>query len=738
MTLRLDISIGPVQGFVAQSRRTRDLWGSSYLLSFLAGHAMRGAEEAGGRIVRPVVEEDALYRWIKGDRTGGAEALKIGSLPNRFAVDVDVDAQAVADAAVAALRNAWVRVCDAVWKEFIADAREPGSDTRAIWDRQINAFWEVVWTAGAAEDGLLARRKHWRSQAPSLEPGEKCTVMHDLQELSGYSRSTSDAGPEGRDRFWESVRERTGALDLKDNERLCAIALIKRLFPKVAEEALGWKVDRSRWPSTVHMAARPWLRRVESLAPDQARDYAEHVKQSARKDILSERLPPSLGRGPSATGDFPRLDANWFHCAAVEDEGRGRCPLKPGEEQARPDLAKRLKRIQDTKDQAGRRLGPPSSFYALLLADGDRLGRLVSETGGEWVGRALETFTSAVPKIVSEHGGETIYAGGDDVLAMLPVPQALQCAAQLAESYRSAFGRKAGATLSASVVFVHIRYPLGSAIRDAHRLLDNVAKDQNGRNSLAAAVLKPGGLNAQWATTWYRPYPDDSTGSSVDLIQKLADGLGTASSASDMSSALLYRIRELLVRLGGWGAWHPGSWGTMPEGIDLLAFLRAEIGHSLMVGGDESAVATVSLVQSEGQGVDGNKPVEARAAGMAGLVQSEGQGVDGNKSVEARAAGMAGLVQSEGQGVAGDKPVEAGAAGMAGFVQSEGQGVAGNEPVEARAAGMASLVHCLLRRAPTLGDGQGGETAGCAAKVGVDALLLARFLAEGGYGEHEA
>ena len=38
--MRLDISIGPVQGFVSQSRRTRDLWGSSYLLAFLSAHAM--------------------------------------------------------------------------------------------------------------------------------------------------------------------------------------------------------------------------------------------------------------------------------------------------------------------------------------------------------------------------------------------------------------------------------------------------------------------------------------------------------------------------------------------------------------------------------------------------------------------------------------------------------------------------------------------------------------------------
>ncbi len=74
----LDISIGPVQGFVAQSRRTRDLWGSSYLLSFLSAHAMRGARKAGGRIVRPVVDDDPLYLWVRGCRVG--EAPRIGSL----------------------------------------------------------------------------------------------------------------------------------------------------------------------------------------------------------------------------------------------------------------------------------------------------------------------------------------------------------------------------------------------------------------------------------------------------------------------------------------------------------------------------------------------------------------------------------------------------------------------------------------------------------------------------------
>jgi hypothetical protein len=32
--------IGPVQGFIAQARRTRDLWAGSFLLSWLAAQAM--------------------------------------------------------------------------------------------------------------------------------------------------------------------------------------------------------------------------------------------------------------------------------------------------------------------------------------------------------------------------------------------------------------------------------------------------------------------------------------------------------------------------------------------------------------------------------------------------------------------------------------------------------------------------------------------------------------------------
>ena len=578
MITRLDISIGPVQGFVSQSRRTRDLWGSSYLLSFLSAHSMHGAERAGGQIVRPLVANDALYKWVQGSRSG--EAPQIGSLPNHFVVEVDGDARSVAVRATEAFATAWRQVYKSVWRKFVKPIESAGLGTRAIWDRQVDGFWEMAWTAGPAGDkaeprDLLARRKHWRSHEPTEEPGDKCTIMHDLQELSGYVRARDRRS---QDQFWCDLGTQLGALDLRNNERLCAVAFVKRMFPKVAEDTLGWDVDRSRWSSTIYVAAVPWIDRVATAALEKAKCYAKIVDKHARKDVFAEQ--PLIRK---EIGSFARLDANWFHAESVKDEDR--CPLPDGGTgvgEVREEFARMLKTIAKTKDESGRQTGVPSLYYALLLADGDRLGHLVSKRGSESVGRALADFTGAVEKIVGDHYGVTIYAGGDDVMAMLPLPNALQCAHQLARRYRNAFlddqKTEMEATLSAGVVLAHIRYPLSGVIREAHRLLDDVAKDGNGRDSMAVGVLKRGGLHCQWTTTWKRRGEVERVPAQA-LLDDLVGNLKAAALDPGVSSGLIYRVRETLTMLCGWDRWEPGKWGV-PDDLDVRAFLQAEIARS--------------------------------------------------------------------------------------------------------------------------------------------------------------
>ncbi len=583
MTNRIDISIGPVQGFVVQSRRIRDLWGSSYLLAFLSAHAMRGAQQAGGEITQPLVDNDPLFRWVSGTRAGRPP--RIGSVPNHFVVETCGDARTVANAAEESLKKAWLRVCSAVWKECVEDAAFVGNGTEEIWNRQTNTFWEVIWTAESkTERGTpLACRKHWRSHRPPDELGDKCTVMHDLQELSGFIRAR-DRGKQ--DRFWKHIGDGVSDLDLRDNERLCAVALVKRLFPRVAEKALAWEVDASNWPSTVYIGAVPWIRRVVKAAPDLAKAYARAVTHVAQDNIFPMQRPPFEGLNIVDAGDFPKLDANYMNHNFVLDERL--CPLKEGVD--RQWLADMLQSIHNTKDDEGQ-LGSPPTFYALLLADGDRLGKLVSETGGGNVSEALARFTDKVPEISHDHDGVTIYAGGDDVLAMLPVNHALECAEAVSKAYRAAFADTTAsgeATLSAVVVFAHVRLPLSYVVREAHSLLDDVAKDGNGRSSLAVGVYKPSGCYCQWVSSWDRPHAGP-VGSAVNLLGELRETLKPHDGEPGLSSSLIYRIRKLLALLCGWDQWEPGNYGKVPDGIDVDAFLRAEVLHSLAARMDDGA-----------------------------------------------------------------------------------------------------------------------------------------------------
>ena len=583
MTLRLDVSVGPVQGFVAQSRRTRDLWGSSYLLSFLSAHAIRGAQQAGGRVVRPLVDADPLYLWVSGER--GAEAPRIGSVPNHFVVEVDGDASKVAQASVRGLEVAWERVCSSVWERFVEHGRAVGDETERIWKRQVSGFWEVMWTAGPPETpgALLVRRKHWRTHRLSDEPGDKCTVMHDLQELSGHVRAESRDRRTRQDDFWRCLRGRLGPLDLREDERLCAVAIVKRLFPKVASDALGWSLDTVHWPSTVFVAAIPWIGRAASIAPKLAQRYADSVRQAAPSGVLAERQHMFRGLDESAAGNFSKLDANYFHRGFLEDERL--CPLAvDSTSDARKKLVRLLDDVQSARNDAGDSVGPPPTFYALLLADGDHLGRLVGRLGGEAAGKALAAFTRRAPGIVQEHEGVTVYAGGDDVLAMLPVPRAIPCAAALAGCYVKAFDEVAPscvATLSAAVVFAQIRLPLGSVLIEAHRLLDDVAKTGNRRDSLAVGVLKRGGLHCQWVTTWTRQLPAGGTSRATDLLSELTTLLEDETAEPGLSSSLIYRIREMIGLLCGWPQWSPGAWATLPSDLDVRAFLHAEVLRSL-------------------------------------------------------------------------------------------------------------------------------------------------------------
>ena len=96
-------------------------------------------------------------------------------------------------------------------------------------------FWDISWVLADTdkEVDILDRRKNWRSHVPTVEPGDKCTLLGNYQELSGFVR-VRPKERERQDEFWQclrGLRDRLAWYELRPDERLCAISLIKRLFP---------------------------------------------------------------------------------------------------------------------------------------------------------------------------------------------------------------------------------------------------------------------------------------------------------------------------------------------------------------------------------------------------------------------------------------------------------------------------------------------------------------------------
>lgn len=534
------LTIGPVQDFVVRARRTRDLLAGSFLLSFLAGHAMAEILDVPGqKIIFPDVHDDlgiatdpllqAIMQSKKEKRVNPQPW--IGSLPNRFQAQVYNNFRP--EQVVQAVKDAWLKIAKAVWDHVLAPIVSPESPTRSIWERQVKNFWEINWVIGD-ESRLLDRRKYWRSYVPTIEDGDKCILMSHLQELSGYQRIRER---KQQDQFWLQVRKKVGDYQLNEKDRLSAIGLIKRLYPLVAKKALGWElpIQAIRFPSTYSLAAFPWILRALQNESQKAQDFARFAIKNRLPTVSAIQLFPSLKKQISQTPeglDFASLDGRILFSS----------PLARESEHLEQTMQKKL---QSTYSQLIKAMkGEPPNYYALLLMDGDQLGKMLqSHSSPQVVSQALADFTNGLTQEVNARDGITVYVGGDDVLALMPVQSALAIAVHLREKYQQAFRkRKMHATLSAGLVFAHYHASLQDVVKYGHYLLDDIAKAKTGRDSLAVGIYRTSGPDLVWSAPWEIAY-DQNDEQRITRLERLAEQMNADEAL--VSSQFLYKLRKL-------------------------------------------------------------------------------------------------------------------------------------------------------------------------------------------------
>lgn len=562
-------TLSPVQGFVSQARRTRDFWAGSFILSWLSSAAIASIQKQGGTIQFPV-PDDAYLSHLHGTATA-QDYPQQGSIPNRFmAMTAQVPGDFHPEWVTQSVQAAWQALADAVWHNDLAAMA--GAATHSIWQRQVSSFWETSWVM--AEEGsaanLLDRRKNWRDTVAPNEPGHKCMMMDGWQELSGIEHTRlADVR-----QFWSRIAQsgKAGmATDLGEGEQLCAMAFIKRRFaryfadvevtlPGRQGQIFGWKVP-SAVPSVSFVAAAPWLAQVLEQAPIAAlRDwnqaasaiasYSElaHVQgeDAFEIDIRCVRQAADKRMNEGRVRRWAGLDGQLYFPTALEN------PRLFADQNAARQV---LHQLHELRKAAGVK-DLPSPYYAILLMDGDQLGKHMGDkTKQTPISTALNQFTSRAGDIVRQHNGFLIYAGGDDVLALLPLEHALDAAAALQADYKAAFaqrsppGKPIDSTLSGAIEFVHIRTPLTRVLQDAHQLLDAVAKEHTGRNAIAVRVWKPSGVALTWAMPWEKALDEQGTVRISQVARSFAQQHPGAE-GQQFSNKFFFRMQEVLERFG--------------------------------------------------------------------------------------------------------------------------------------------------------------------------------------------
>ena len=161
----------------------------------------------------------------------------------------------------------------------------------------------------------------------------------------------------------------------------------------------------------------------------------------------------------------------------------------------------KVKTIEDLSSKLG------FDYYAVITADGDKMGAKIKEKATvnpeniKELSQNLYNFFTKNNDIYhitnKEFSGELIYAGGDDILAFLPVKNGdktfLDYIHILDERFKEFVGNDVSLSFGVNIAFY--KYPLRNAIQSAFDLLHEAKEDKNIKNRISLKITKHSG---QW------------------------------------------------------------------------------------------------------------------------------------------------------------------------------------------------------------------------------------------------
>ena len=683
-------SITPVQPFIARARKLRDFWTGSVILSWMAFEGLCWVMENLGPdhvlypslIDQPLINIYLETKWnIKGHHKPAfwqAQPSDIASLPNKFLFLLPLNyTEEIGDSIKQHIINKWYELSELVFKKLQNELNWKNNSLKniqTIFHRQISHFWEMQWactkllsyndreeidlllpasdfskqfeflecshaiieqkhykyqTTGMGAlysvthklvQSALAVRKNIKTNFHSEENGQKChlcgefEVLHDFEHKEGLKAATYK---KHIDRFWQAIREKFGDSDFRENEKLCSLCLIKRLLPyAVPDDHILCRTFKKAdtFPSTTEIALHHYFEK-------------EKIPVTERKKKAQEIYNSKSGRGQNNLKNQDK-----YYALLLMDGDKmgylvsGETIAATWESVMHPDLQKRL--TEPDFDSVFRK------NWKLIFEKIKK--RFLTPAIHAAISESLGDFALyGVSSIITAHQGRLIYAGGDDVCAVLPVSEALEAAREIANYYTGYFklitrennsyqieeltntwqpvpgklsvnlGQGQDISISAGILICHHKENLSQMIARAHTLLEQKAKEQGGRNSCAIELKKRAGGSRYFIRKW-------SDHKAWQGFASLGQALARSGDAHELASSLVYRLERM----------RPGIEAILKNQNHhelLLKFIHMQLEKSGLQASEQIARSLAAVIVSTSQN---QKQFDAHGPIIAGFMAS--------------------------------------------------------------------------------------------------------------------
>lgn len=492
----VSIALGPVQDFIAASRRTRDLWFGSRLLSELSKRAAAELLKH-GELIFPY--SSSLAADLSPNSRFAAA--------NKILAVVGAESERELRGLLSKVRQAAQNYLEDRSRQArmtaLHQAIQAGKLDSERAEAQLENFLEFysAWVPYRAD-----RYRECRDEVEQLMAARK--ALRDFPAYQGRAGVPKSSLDGVRESVIQEKPLKDGTHFVRVGEQLDGIGILKR-FGRF--EGRGPSFE-----STHDVAARPYVERLKRTCVGQYEKYR-------------------------ATMAEHREVAPFSHSHLYRDSA----------ELNETELARAIKAI---------RVGLPApqpAYYAFFVGDGDCMGSAIS--GKTTIGQhrhfsqRLSGFSKELEEMFeNEDSGELVFAGGDDVVALLPLHTALERAKQIREAFAKAMGSDEDApTFSAGLAVVHAMDPLTETRRVAEeaeklakrRKPDPLNQRDKGKDALAITIVPRSGAPLNVVDRWDRMFPPDPQKPGLsEAVRLYVDG--------EISQGYPHELRELLDSTG--------------------------------------------------------------------------------------------------------------------------------------------------------------------------------------------